>query len=209
MSASVEGRGPAPAREAGTGTLDRGRTALPGVGLVLRRARWVLLGALLGLAVGVGVVLVRPPVYESTAVLTVTTTVPQEPVELSRAAQALARVATAPGVVSESLRAAGLEDAAQAPRRWLEVQAAPNAPLISVTGAAADARTAQSVARTVADALADVPVGESRAVLAAAPQRPDGPATPRWFTPAATTALGAALSLVLAATLPERRRSRR
>ncbi len=202
MSGPVHGRGPAPTRQ-----LDRGRTTLPGVGLVLRRTRWVLLGALLGLVVGVGIALVRPPVYESTAVLTVTTAVPQEPVELSRAAQALARVATAPGVVSESLRAAGLEDAAQAPRRSLEVQAAPDAPLISVTGRASDARTAQAVARTVADALAEVPVGESRAVLVAAPQRPDDPATPRWFPPAAGTALGTALSLILAATLTERRRS--
>jgi len=103
-------------------------SGLPGVGLVLRRSWWLAVGLALGLGVGAGVGALRPPVFESTAVLTVSGADGATSTDTSRAAQALARLATEPGVVSEPLADAGLTDAARTPRRSARGQVAPDAP---------------------------------------------------------------------------------
>ncbi|MGY1805916.1 hypothetical protein ACI8AF_00935 [Blastococcus sp. SYSU D00669] len=183
---------------------------LPGLRLLFRRSAWVLVGLVVGLGGGFAAAQALPPTYESTAILTVSSATTTDPVNLSRAAQALARLATQPGVVGEPLREAGLDEAATSPRDFVEVQAAPDAPIIRVTGTAEDAETAQEIAATVSDTLAGVgpfsPFGSS--VVAEAPL-PAGPTTPWWAVPAGGAGLGAALAIVLAATVPARRPGRR
>jgi uncharacterized protein involved in exopolysaccharide biosynthesis len=180
---------------------------LPGVRLVLRRLRWVVLAAVLGLAAGGALSLVRAPAYESTVYLSVTSPTVADAGSIARSAQAIARIATSPSVVGEPLRDAGLTDQAAAPRRYITVQAAPDAPLISVTGTSDDARAAQRTTEVVAGTLEDLGAFQDYAVTAigAAPA-PTEPRTPQWVGPAGGSAVAAGLALVLAATLPPRGR---
>lgn len=192
------------------GLRDEPEAALPGVGLLLRRSWWIALGVVLGMVAGAAAGQFLPPRYESTAVVTVASTVPTDPVNTSRAAQALARLATESSVVDEPLRDAGLTEAAEDPRAFIRVQAAPDAPIVQVTGSATDAETAQDIAATVSAALADEgPFPPFTASVVAAPVRPAGATTPGWAVPAGGAAIGAVLALVLAATVPARGRSRR
>jgi hypothetical protein len=182
---------------------DGGR--LPGAALILKRTRWIVLGAVLGCLVGLATLQLRAPVYESTSYLLVIGPTQEPAAGFSRAAQALARLATAPGLVSFRLEAAGLTEAAEEPRRYITVQAAPDAPLISVTGRAGTPGEAQLTAATVTDGLSSVgTLGPFRVNVITIPSVPDGPRTPRWFLPASGTGLGAGLLLVLAATVPDR-----
>ncbi|MBJ7452017.1 MAG: hypothetical protein JHC71_08040 [Blastococcus sp.] len=181
---------------------------LPGVRLVLGRSWWMALGLVLGLAAGAGVGALRPPVFESTAILTVSAENDATSSDTARAAQALARLATEPGVVSEPLADAGLADAAESPRRFVRVQAAPDAPILSVTGASTEASTAQDLAETVSEALAGLqPYPPFTVTIVADAEVPSGPGTPTWTPLAGGAGLGAALALVLAATIPGRRAS--
>jgi hypothetical protein len=196
--------------DAGTDPMRRGvplQTSLPGLALLFRRLPWALLAAVLGLAVGAGVGQVRDRVYESTTYVTVTAQAgTADASSLSRAAQGLARIATAPEVISGPLRDAGLADAARQPRLFIMVEAAPDAPLISITGVASSARDAQTVAATVADTLGRVhTLGPFRAFSVADPPLPSSPSTPVWLLPAGGAGLGLTLGLVLAATVPARR----
>jgi hypothetical protein len=169
--------------------------------------RWVALGAVLGCLLGFTVQQVRAPVYESTSHLIVVGP-PNEPARgFTRTAQALARLATAPGIVSFRLDAAGLPEAANDPRRYITVQASPDAPLISVTGRGDTPANAQRTAATVTAGLSSVrTLGPFRVDVVTQPSVPDGPRVPTWFLPFSGTGLGAALSLVLAATVPDRPR---
>lgn len=179
---------------------------LPGVHLVLRRLWWVAAGAAIGLALGAGLGLLRPPVYESTAFLTVSSDDSQEAVTLARGAQALARLGTSPGVVGSELDAAGLPAVAAEPERFVRVQAAPDAPVFSVTGVSDDPEEAQQIAEAVGQALTDVePFAPFRATVAALAPLPDEPTVPRWVAPAGGAGMGAGLALVAAATVPRRR----
>jgi hypothetical protein len=176
---------------------------LPGIALLLRRARWIVASALLGAVVGFTVSELRSPTYESTIILTVTSTDPQDSVaSLARTAQALARLATAPGIVSDPLRDAGFAEAARDPRQFLNLEAAPDAPLIHLSARADDPDTARAIAQTAADSLTSVHLGDARAVPATVPQIPEEPTTPTWFLISAGTSVGAALSLVFATTVP-------
>ncbi|TKJ28107.1 hypothetical protein [Blastococcus sp. CCUG 61487] len=179
---------------------------LPGARLVLRRAWWVVAGAALGLALGSGLALLRPPLYDSTAYLTVTSPVGQDAGTLARGAQALARLGTSPGLVGPELRAAGLPDVAAAPERYVRVQAAPDAPVFSVTGTSDDPAEAQRIAETVSQALIGVePLDPFQTNLAAAAPLPREPTAPRWVLPVGGTGIAAGLTLVAAATVPQRR----
>jgi len=179
---------------------------LPGVRLVLRRSWWLAVGLVLGLGAGAGVGAIRPPVFESTAILTVSADDGATSTDTSRAAQALARLATEPGVVSEPLAGAGLADAAGNPRRFVRVQAAPDAPILSVTGASTEASTARDLAETVSEALAGLqPYPPFTATIVADAEVPSRPGTPAWAPVAGGAGLGMALALVLAATVPSRR----
>jgi len=187
-----------------------GRSALPGVGLVLRRLWWAVAGVLLGVGIAVAIAHVRVPMYESTTYVTVTA--PEGASDSSgtaRAAQALARLATAPEVVSGPLRRIGLDAVADQPRKFVKVKAAPDAPLISVTGSAPSPRDAQAIAATVADTLAGVhDLGPFQAFTVADPALPSSPNSPRWLLPAGGGGLGLMVAVVLAATVPPRRRRR-
>jgi hypothetical protein len=179
---------------------------LPGVRLVLRRSWWLAVGLALGLGAGAGVGAMRPPVFESTAVLTVSAETGATAADASRAAQALARLATAPGVVAEPLTDAGLDEAAENPRRFVRVQAAPDAPILSVTGASTEATTAQELAEVVSEALAGLdPYPPFTATIVAEAEVPREPTAPTWTPAAGGAGLGIALALVLAATVPGRR----
>jgi len=165
----------------------------------------VILGAVLGLALGSLIQQVRAPVYESRAIVTVTSASVRDASSLARAAQAISRVATTRGIIGDPLRNAGLDDVADDPRSFVNVEAAPDAPLVSITGTATDAETAQLTAQTVVDALAAVTtLGPYQVVMATAPLLPDGPTTPWWLLPAGGAGLAAGLSVILAATLPTR-----
>src|SRR3954470_11446473 len=85
---------------------------LPGVHTILRRRWWVAVGVVVGLLTGIALGQLRTPVYESTTYLSVTSTVVEDPGSLARGAQALARLATSPSIVSPELQHAGLADAA-------------------------------------------------------------------------------------------------
>ncbi|WP_448625837.1 hypothetical protein [Geodermatophilus sp. URMC 64] len=186
------------------------RGGLPGVRLLLRRSWWVAVGIVLGLVAGFGAGRVVEPVYRSTAILTVSSSTATDPVNVSRAAQALARLATEPGVVGEPLRDAGLDDAAADPQQFVRVIAAPDAPIISVTGSATDGETAQRIAAAVADALTDVgPFPPFDATVVAEPTVPGTATTPAWAVPAGGAGVGVVLAVVLAATVPARARGRR
>jgi capsular polysaccharide biosynthesis protein len=180
---------------------------LPGLALLLRRLPWAALAAVIGLAVGLGVGQVRDRVYESTTYITVISSSDgADASSIARAAQALSRVATAPDLISEPLREAGLTAAAEQPRMFITVEAAPDAPLISVTGRASDPERAQAIAATVADTLAGVEnLGPFQAFAVADPSLPRSPSTPVWLVPAGGAGLGLAVGMVLAATVPARR----
>jgi hypothetical protein len=180
---------------------------LPGASLVLRRTWWVAVGIAVGLAVGLAGGLVLKPDYASTAILTVSSATAGDPSDVSRAAQALARVATAPGVVGQSLRDAGLADVADNPREYVTVEAAPDAPIISVTGTAQDPDTAQRIAATIGGALSRLgPFPPFTATVVAAPPLPRDATRPWWSLPLGAAGVGGALTLVAAATVPARRR---
>jgi hypothetical protein len=183
---------------------------LPGVRLVRRRLRWVALAAVLGLALGGLLSLVRAPSYESTVFLSVTSPTVGDASSVARTAQAIARIATSPSVVGDPLRDAGLIDQAAAPRRYVAVQAAPDAPLISVTGTSDEALTAQLTTQVVTGTLEDLGGFEDYAVTAigTAPL-PTEPRTPQWVGPVGGAAVTAGLALVLAATVPRGRRDGR
>jgi len=190
----AEGSAPAPSNE----------ERLPGLALIRSRGRWILLGAVVGLLLGIAALPLRPPIYESTAYITVTVSSRQDPVTLSRAAQALARLGTAPGIVSGPLSAAGLPEAARTPREFVNVQAAPNAPLISVTARAQRPQAAQWIAITVANTLSNLnAVGPLQVAVVSTPQLPGQPMTPRWWIPVGALAIGIALAVALTTTIPD------
>lgn len=179
---------------------------LPGMSLVLRRIWWVLIGALLGFGVGFWVGLLRPAEYSSTAIVTVSSDQPTDEGSVARAAQALARLATQPSIVSEPLGGAGLDDVAADPRQFITVQAAPDAPIISVTGTARRPESARDIADTISSTLARPGViPPFRGTVVAAPELPRTPTVPSWALPAGGVAVGAGLTLILAATVPRRR----
>lgn len=180
---------------------------LPGVGQVMRRLPWAIAAAGLGLGLGALTGHLKEPVYQSTTYVTVTTTSDQADAEsIARAAQALARIAATPEVISGPLRTAGLGDAAEQPRDHITAQAAPDAPLISITGVAADPQEAESIAATVGNTLAGVDtLGPFQAHEVTQPSLPTSPDTPGWVPSAGGAALGLGVGLVLSATVPPRR----
>jgi hypothetical protein len=182
---------------------------LPGVRLVLRRIWWVAVGAVVGLLAGLVAGHAQAPTYQATAYLAVAPLPGQgaDPTNLARAAQALARLATAPGVVGPSLGGAGFGDAAADPQLFVQVQAAPDAPIVSVTGSGEDARTAQAIASSVSRTLVALrPFADFQTTLVTAAQLPQAPTTPGWAVPAGGAGIGTAVALVLATTVPRRRR---
>ncbi|RBY96240.1 hypothetical protein DQ237_10280 [Blastococcus sp. TF02-8] len=183
---------------------------LPGVRVLLRRTWWALLAAAIGVGAGLGLDVLRAPVYESTAYLVVAADDVGQAGDAARSAQALARLATSPGIVSGPLRVAGQVEAAEDPRSFVLVQAAPDAPVVSVTGRAADAAGAQRTAATVVRTLVGLDAVEPfDTALVAAPPLPEQATVPVWLVPAGGGTLGAALGLLLAATVPPRPRRRR
>jgi capsular polysaccharide biosynthesis protein len=185
------------------------RDALPGVQVVFARLSWLLVGGLVGLLLGGAATLLRPPLYASTAYLSVTSSTPQEAAAAARAAQAFARIATAPSVVSGPLSAAGLDDAAVNPRARINAQAAPDAPLFSVSGVNSDPERAQRIASVAAASLTQVSsLGPFRAVVVARPTTASVPITPRWLAPFGAALTGVGLALVFATTVPTRFRPR-
>jgi capsular polysaccharide biosynthesis protein len=181
---------------------------LPDLALFLRRLWWGGVGLVLGLALGLMAGLSRAPVYDSTGYVTVSAApgATADATAVARAAQGLARLAAAPSVVADPLRAAGYPEAAARPQLYVSVSAAPDAPLISVTGTADNPVDAQRIALTVSNALAELrPFSSFSASIAAAPLMPSSPTTPTWTVPAAGMFLGLALGVVLAATVPRRR----
>jgi len=182
---------------------------LPGLQLVLRRSWWALLSAVLGFGVGVAVEAARPGPYATTALISVTADETRALEDLTRIAQALARTATAPGVVGDALADAGQHAAAARPQQFVAVEAAPDAPLVSVTGIAQEPADAQAIARTVASALRRADIAEGyRTRIIAPPVLPTEPTRPVWVVPAGGAALGGGVMLVLAAVLPVRDRRR-
>lgn len=181
-----------------------GAEALPGVRVVVQRYTWVLLGALIGLTIGGVAAVVRPPTYTSTAYLSVSTTNREATaLDAARAAQALARIATAPSVVSGPLRSAGLTRAADRPQLSIASQAAPDAPLVSITGTDSSAARAQQIAAVTAAALIGLDdLGSFTATVVAAPTVAAAPVTPRWVAPLGGALAGLGLALVLATTVP-------
>ncbi len=178
--------------------------ALPGVRVVVRRYRWILLGAAIGLLLGGLVAVLRPPTYVSTAYLSVSSAGQRAtPLDLSRAAQALARLATAPSVMSAPLREAGLGGAADQPRLAITSRAAPDAALISLAGRDADPAVAQRIAQVSADTLVGLEtIGDFRATVVAEPTVPTAPLTARWVAPFGGALAGFGLAFVVAATAP-------
>ncbi len=178
--------------------------ALPGVRTLVRRMSWMLVGAVIGMVAGGVATLVRPPLYVSTAYLSVSSTDRDARAEeAARTAQALARVATAESVVSQPLREAGLTDAASRPRLSITAQAAPDAPLFSVTGIDHDPDRARQIAEVVVAAVTGLDdLGSYRAVLVAGPSVAGAPVTPRWLPPMGGALLGFGLAVVLATTVP-------
>jgi hypothetical protein len=178
---------------------------LPGVRIILGRIGWVLAGGMLGLLLGGAVSLLRPPVYTSTAFLSVTSTSTQDAGKMARMAQAFARVASAPGVVAGPLRVAGLQVPAENPRKSITAQAAPDAPVFSVSGRDADPEVARRIAAVASASLTGLQdLGPFRAVVVAAPTTPSAPVTPRWVPAAGGLILGLGVATVLAATVPGR-----
>jgi hypothetical protein len=177
--------------------------------VVVRRAVWVLLLAAVGFAAGLAAREVRPPMYASTTVLTVNSDRAQELGYAARAAQAAARMATTRDLVSGPLAEAGQAEAAQDPRLHVRVQAAPNAPLITVTGLDPDPEDARRTAEAVAGALTgSVTVGPFRVTQLSAAVTPDAPQTSGWVLPLGFAgAIGGAAAAV-ALVLPVRARVR-
>lgn len=181
---------------------------LPGMRALLRRSPWIALAATLGLTAGVGLDQIRSPVYESTAYLAVTSVTSQDAGSMARSAQALARLATSLSIVSDPLREAGLADAAADPARFIRVQAAPDAPIVSVTGMSTDAATAQRTAEVVSRTLTGLDaVDPFEAALVGFPPIPEDPTAPSWLAPAGGAGIAGVLAVALAATLPEERRT--
>jgi hypothetical protein len=180
---------------------------LPGLRVLLRRTWWAAIGLAVGLVGGLVVGAVRSPVYETTGYVTVTATGGPDATSVARTAQALARLAASPSIVSPALEDAGLPEVATQPRLHVTVQAAPDAPIISVTGLAADPDDAQRIVLTVTRVLAGVhTLGAAYTVSElAAPPLPTEPTTPGWALPAGGAATGLAVAVVLAATVPVRR----
>jgi uncharacterized protein involved in exopolysaccharide biosynthesis len=192
--AGVRGRMDVPYGDAGP---------LPGVRLVVRRLWWVALAAAVGLAAGLVLAAQGTDRYESTALVSITTTTPQEVTDMTRVAQALARVATAPGIVTAPLREAGQADAAADPRRYITVESSPNAPLVSLSGLATDPDEAQAIAQAVLSAVAEVDAfGGFDVVVVSPPALPTEPTRPAWVVPAGLAALCAALAFIIAAAVP-------
>ncbi|SDF64669.1 Capsular polysaccharide biosynthesis protein [Blastococcus aurantiacus] len=176
---------------------------LPDSGVARRRWWWVPACAVAGLVVGLVLGFAQSPTYESTAYLTVTADDVDDPNSVARSTQALARLATSPSIVGEPLREAGLAEQADDPRLFVRVQAAPDAPLISVTGTSDDPRTAQRTADVVSRALVGVDAFDPYDVTTIGPALlPDDPTTPGWLLPAGGAGIGAAVAMVLATTLP-------
>jgi len=186
-------------------TVDEPR--LPGLRVLLRRSWWAAIGLALGLVGGLVVGAVRAPVYETTGYVTVTATGGPDATSVARTAQALARLAASPSLVAPALAGAGLDEVAADPRRFVTVQAAPDAPIISVTGTATDPEDAQRIVVTVTRVLAGIrTLGAAYSVDAlATPPVPTAPTTPAWAVPGGGAATGLAVAVVLAATVPARR----
>ncbi|RBY74826.1 hypothetical protein DQ239_18735 [Blastococcus sp. TF02-09] len=183
---------------------------LPDAGVARRRWWWVPAGAVSGLVVGLGLGVAQSSTYESTAYLTVTAEDVDDPSSVARSTQALARLATAPGIVADPLREAGLAEQADDPRMFVLVQAAPDAPIISVTGTSDDPRTAQRTADVVSRALVEVDAFDPYDVTTIGPALlPEEPTTPGWLLPAGGAGVGVAVATVLATTLPGGTRRRR
>ena len=176
---------------------------LPGPRAILRRARWMAVAAGIGLGGGIALDVVRTPVYESTAYVTVTSADSGQTGNAPRSAQALARLATSPGIIGGPLRAEGLAEAAADPRAYIRVQAAPDAPIVSVTGRSTEAAAAQRTAVTVGETLVALDAVEPfETSLVAVPPVPEAPTVPAWLAPAGGAGVGAAVGLLLAATVP-------
>ena len=196
-----------PALQGGNASSAPSERRLPGVQLVLRRSWWVLAGGAVGLAAGGVLSVAQEPTYESTAYLTVAAVGDSDPTSVSRAAQALARLGAAPSVIGSSLEEAGLPEAAANPRMFVRVQAAPDASIISVTASAATPAAARDIATTVSDALVDLPAyPDFVARPIAAPELPPSSTAPQWLPPVGLAGTGAAVGLVLAATVAQGRR---
>lgn len=186
----------------GADTVD-GVGALPGVGTVLRRWSWVLAGSMVGLCAGLGAGFAIGSTYESTVYLTVSSSVDQDDGSAARAAQGLARLATGPGVVGAPLAAAGLDWSAAEIRDHVRVQAAPDAPLVSITASGDTPSEAQTAAEVVGRALAGVrDLGAFDARVAAEAPLPDETVVPAWLLPAGGLALGLGVGIVAAAVVP-------
>jgi len=180
---------------------------LPDPGQIRRRWWWVPAGAVAGLVLGLGLGVAQSPGYASTAYLTVSADDVDDPNSVARSTQALARLATSPSIVAEPLRAAGLGEQAADPRLFVQVQAAPDAPIISVTGTSDDPRTAQRTADVVSRVLVDVDAFDAYDVTTIGPALlPEDPTTPGWVLPAGGAGIGAAVAMVLATTVPRRTR---
>lgn len=199
------------ARDRGRPDVPRRNAApLPGVRLVVRRLWWVALAATVGLAAGLVLAAQGTDRYESTALVSVTTTMTQEVTDMTRVAQALARVATAPGVVSAPLREGGQPDAAADPRRYITVESSPNAPLVSLSGVATDPEGARAIAQAVLSAVAAVDAFDGfDVVVVSPPTLPTEPTRPAWVVPAGLAALCGALALIAAVAVPARSASGR
>lgn len=193
--------GVTPGRSAGAGS------ALPGLDLVRRRLGWTLAASAVGLAAGSGVGFAVPVQFDSAALLSVTSEDAHAVGELTQAAQAVARVASSPGVVGAALSDVE-QDSGTAPRLSLTVEASPNAPLISVVGHATDPDEARTIADAVVTALVDVEVVRGfQVVVVAEPMTPTDPTRPSWLLPLGGAALAGAVAAACTATVPERRRS--
>lgn len=166
-----------------------------------RRWLFVLVSAVLGLAVAALYLSLQPATYTATAHNLVTSDGGRDggTVEAVPFAQALGRVAASPAVVAEPLRGAGLAVPTEDLRERVRISVSPDAPLIEIVANADDAPTAARLANTVSTALAsyadarrqETGVRAQQFTVATPPAEPSGPRG------ALTLALGLLLGLLV------------
>ncbi|MET9803363.1 lipopolysaccharide biosynthesis protein [Streptomyces sp. NPDC006368] len=160
-------------------------TRLRSTALRARRRRWLVPAAVaLGMACGGAYGLLSTPQYAATSYVIVVPAASSDPAGAMGLAQAYGRVATDIAVTGDAQVAAGVPESTL--RAGVRAATSPDAPMISLTGRAADPVTAAAMADSVARALVEKGshTQESTGVKvlqftrAATPTRPVSPSAP-------------------------------